>query len=582
MTASGSTVDVPVYVRDASSTPLGVDRPAGSKIQAFSIKVTYAPAAAVSGVTFTRAGITAHLSPAFETSPSNSGSISWLATFAEATNAVPFTSDAPAPGNQVAHLVFTLSSSAAPGSTISLTLDPTLTQLTNEGGTTKESQGLGNLALVSGSIHIPALTIALTPPSLNVKAGNSGSMSVTSSAPVGSATTVALSSSNPSVATVPNSVTIAQGTSSTLFAVVGVSVGQATITATASGATGPATSTVSVTAQPVCTAPDAPSATAPPQASSGSAYSVSWAAVAGATNYLVEEAADPAFSNPTSSVTTDTALSFTHSVAVETAYYYRVTARNLSSGCNVSSQPSPAVTVLVEPPAAPQLIRYIPVAGSTPGSFGTYFRTSVQLYNPQSTPISGKLVYHAAGAAGGASDPSMTYSIGAGSSVAYSDLLPAMGIASGLGSVDMIADINSQLPVALIRIFNDAGAAGTSGFTEDALSQDDALQHGDTGVLLAPVDFTRFRLNIGVRSLADGASLTFTVRDQTGAIVSTSTKTFDATTFVQSDAASMLGITLNGGESISVAVTSGSAIVYGSTIDNTSGDPSAQFARKVD
>src|SRR6185436_15359773 len=156
-TATGTTVDIPVYVRDVAGTPLGVDQSAGSKIQSFSIKVNYSPASAVSSVSFTRAGITASLSPTFESSPSSSGAISWLATFAEGSATVPFTLNASAPGNQVAHLVFTLSGSAAPGSSISLTLDSSVTQLTNQGGTTKETTANGSLSLVNGAINIPAL-----------------------------------------------------------------------------------------------------------------------------------------------------------------------------------------------------------------------------------------------------------------------------------------------------------------------------------------------------------------------------------------------------------------------------------------
>ena len=44
VSASGNTVDVPVYIRDVSGTSLGRDQPAGSRIQAFTIKVLYAPA----------------------------------------------------------------------------------------------------------------------------------------------------------------------------------------------------------------------------------------------------------------------------------------------------------------------------------------------------------------------------------------------------------------------------------------------------------------------------------------------------------------------------------------------------------
>src|SRR5437764_15487578 len=54
----GSVVDVPVYIRDVSLTPLGLDQPPGSRIQSYSIKVNYAPASAVQSITFTRAGIT--------------------------------------------------------------------------------------------------------------------------------------------------------------------------------------------------------------------------------------------------------------------------------------------------------------------------------------------------------------------------------------------------------------------------------------------------------------------------------------------------------------------------------------------
>jgi hypothetical protein len=42
------------------------------------------------------------------------------------------------------------------------------------------------------------------------------------------------------------------------------------------------------------------------------------------------------------------------------------------------------------------------------------------------------------------------------------------------------------------------------------------------------------------------------------------------------------GYVLIGGETITVQMTSGSAFVYGSTTDNTTQDPSVQFARKIE
>ncbi len=160
----GSVIDVPVCIRDASGTPLGLDQPPGSRIQSYAIKVTYSPASSVSSITFTRAGITSSLTPTFEISPASAGAISLLDTFQESTNLIPFTLDGALPGNQVAHLSVTLSSSAPVGSVVTLTVDPVLTQLTDEAGDpgTIESTGNGRLVLVNGAItvlpSIPAMS----------------------------------------------------------------------------------------------------------------------------------------------------------------------------------------------------------------------------------------------------------------------------------------------------------------------------------------------------------------------------------------------------------------------------------------
>jgi hypothetical protein len=156
-------VDVPVFIRDISGTPLGMDQPPGSKIQSYSIKVSYAPASAVQSVTFSRAGVTASLTPTFESSPGGPGTISLLDTFQESTNPIPFTLNAAAPGNQVAHLLVTIAPTATPG-VITLTLDPVLTQLTDQAGSaaTKETVAAGNLSLVGGSINVTAFVPALS------------------------------------------------------------------------------------------------------------------------------------------------------------------------------------------------------------------------------------------------------------------------------------------------------------------------------------------------------------------------------------------------------------------------------------
>ncbi|HEY3205221.1 MAG TPA: hypothetical protein VGL03_16345 [Thermoanaerobaculia bacterium] len=223
-------------------------------------------------------------------------------------------------------------------------------------------------------------------------------------------------------------------------------------------------------------------------------------------------------------------------------------------------------------------------AGSTPGNFGSFFKTGVQLYNPGSSAIAGRFVYHPALVSGSSGDPSLSFSVGAGVTVSYDDLVATMG-QTGLGSIDVVLPEPTPLHVIVARIYNDAGAAGTSGFTEEAIdpasSDSRVFFAGATGFLVAPSDVTHFRFNIGVRSLLSGAVITFTQRDASGVLVRAVTKTYQPTFYEQQSAETFLGGPLGANDSIQVSVSSGSAIVYGATVDNTTNDPSAQFARVV-
>jgi hypothetical protein len=162
--APTGTIDIPISIRDVSGTPLGIDQPAGSRIQSYSLKVDYAPASAIQSISITRGGITTALTPTFESTPSGPGTITILDTFQEATNLIPFTLNAAAPGNTVAVLHATLSPAAVPGTSVVLTLDPVLTQLTDQAGSgaTKESVGNANLLLIPGAINIVAPVPALS------------------------------------------------------------------------------------------------------------------------------------------------------------------------------------------------------------------------------------------------------------------------------------------------------------------------------------------------------------------------------------------------------------------------------------
>jgi hypothetical protein len=249
---------------------------------------------------------------------------------------------------------------------------------------------------------------------------------------------------------------------------------------------------------------------------------------------------------------------------------------------NYSNQSAPVsyVITLSGPTSGFSAAAILAVAGSTPGN-GAYFRTRVQIYNPRTSTISGKFVFHTQSVSGGANDPSLSYSLTGGQTIDYPDLLPAMGIASGLGSIDIMTTPGSSVPVMSARIFSDAGANGSAGFFTEPLGPDAALQTGDSGVLIAPADPVAARLNIGIRSLEAGASFLITVRSKDGAVRNTVNKTYGPTFFEQVNANSYVGVTLSASDTITFAMISGKALIYGSQTDNKTQDPSVQYAKKT-
>jgi hypothetical protein len=154
-----------------------------------------------------------------------------------------------------------------------------------------------------------------------------------------------------------------------------------------------------------------------------------------------------------------------------------------------------------------------------------------------------------------------------------------MGL-TGLGSLDVFADTGTATPVFVVRVFNDGGATGTTGFNEEQIKPSDALLAGERGYLIAPPDSALYRYNMGVRTLGSGATLMITARSATGAVTRTVTRTYPPNYFEQRDSGAFLnGAAVAANESLTIQVVAGSAIVYGATVDNRTNDPSLQLAK---
>jgi hypothetical protein len=239
------------------------------------------------------------------------------------------------------------------------------------------------------------------------------------------------------------------------------------------------------------------------------------------------------------------------------------------------------VQVAVTPAAVPgEVAGTVVTVVSSPGLYGSYYRTAVQLSNPSASLAIGRLVYHPKERSGSAGDSFLRYTLQAHQTLEFPNVLALIGT-SGNGSLDVVPE-GGAVPVVRARVYNDAGPLGTTGVTEYGLPPADSLKAGDTGVLIAPANSRRFRFSIGLRTLDTGATLSFTLRDASGVVLKAFTATYPATYYIQRPAPDLFdGATFTADESVTVEVISGSAFVYATVADNITNDPSMQIARRL-
>jgi hypothetical protein len=203
------------------------------------------------------------------------------------------------------------------------------------------------------------------------------------------------------------------------------------------------------------------------------------------------------------------------------------------------------------------------------------------MVNPTSNTIVGNLVFHKQLQSASAGDPSLPFTLTPGQTISYADVLTSMGT-SGLGSLDIVTN-GGNAPVASARVFSDNGAVlGTSGFSEEGLPPNDALDFFSRGILLIPADLTNFRMNIGVRTLDSGATLDVATYDSAGTLRGTRTlPAYGANVFDQVPVATFTGVSSpppGGYILIALNVYGGRAFVYSSVIDNRTSDSTYRLA----
>ncbi len=310
--------------------------------------------------------------------------------------------------------------------------------------------------------------------------------------------------------------------------------------------------------------------------------SLVWDRVEGTTEYWVLEAfGDPIVYRHYN--VRGTAMAVAHRSSAGTNVRYTVTAV-LPIGVRglVEEEPPPltgegtdacAATITVPMPADPAFRKLtrraiLPVVGSTPGSFGGKFKTSLIL-RPFASNQRGRLIFHSAGQVASDSDPSIPYSFDTGVALAFDDVVAAIG-QSGIGSLDIVPDedASSFVPSIEARLYNDT-SIGTFGTLAAATYPFDYLRPPAMEVVIPEND--RSRVNIGFRTLTETKMRIFVYAPDLR-LLSFHDVTYPAGWMQMTSANDFAGKTLTKGQVVQVQFT-GSVIPFYTVTENSTNDP---------
>ena len=214
----------------------------------------------------------------------------------------------------------------------------------------------------------------------------------------------------------------------------------------------------------------------------------------------------------------------------------------------------------------------VPAAGTGPGAGGSQWSTDLVFHNAGSLLADIDLVYHDASGASKAK----SFVIGPRTTVTSNDVVRNIfGITGGTGAIEIIIpDAFASRLVATSRTFNTAPNGSIFGQDIPAVNLDDAAALGDLTVIAGPTFASDFRFNFGVYAPVD-AAVTWSLVRNGGTVAATKDVSYAAGTQFQynNGVVGLFGSTAGDGDVVYATVTKGKAIVYGSIVNNLSGDP---------
>jgi hypothetical protein len=255
--------------------------------------------------------------------------------------------------------------------------------------------------------------------------------------------------------------------------------------------------------------------------------------------------------------------------AVTAAHSGSYTVVGLRDGCFSASSASYALVLLGLPTNDDAVI---PLVGNVRGAGGSLFRTTVHLVNSTDEIMQGELTFIDRSLA------AVPYRLSPGE-IRFIDSLLPVGYA-GLTSAN-VRRLSGPLPVVVAHVFNDGGAAGTSGLIQRAIPVQETLVTGDRAVLIAPLDAVATRFNVGIRSLEEGMSVRIVRRTAGGALLGSFVRELGPSSLTHEPLSAITASAPLNSESLTFEILAGRGVIYGAATDNGTNDPNMQIASRL-
>jgi hypothetical protein len=216
----------------------------------------------------------------------------------------------------------------------------------------------------------------------------------------------------------------------------------------------------------------------------------------------------------------------------------------------------------------------IPAAGTGPGANGSSWKTEVIIANLSLSAVDLTLVFHDRNGASGTSK----VTVAAHSTFSDENIVASrFGRTSATGAIEISAADTSRL-VVNSRTYNESA---TGRFGQDIPAIDLAtVDPLSSSVLLAPASVVDQRFNFGIYAATD-ATVTWVLNRADGSTAAQTDLTYTAGQQVQynNGISAVFSAEAKNLDSVRAVFKKGSGIVYGSAIENQSGDPS--FVRGI-